>query len=281
MKNTTNQESLNIKNIFSKSLRKNTTTLFVFLFILMLCVLLILNVLPSNLDPEHIILGFSITLIILFLYLNSWYLESKKSFWKKVAEKYTWKYEHSKNTVSEKGLLFNIGNPEPVQNCIVGNHNGQKIQIFEYSYILTQGKSKIHFDFTVFEISFSGTFPHLYLNYKKDWYSNYPTNTKLAKISLPTEFEEIFKIYAPKEYEIEILEILTPEILQVLIDNGWDYDMEFVDGELIIYKNIKFQSFEDMDRDLTKVRKLIDTLSPRLNKMKIYKIGDLPHHFHK
>lgn len=212
--------------------------------------------------------------MIILYWIGLIYAEVREDFWKQLAFKYGWEYTPQKGFEDEKALLFNIGHSRKISHGIRGDHNGQPLHIFEYEYVISKDNNT-KLLFTVFEIKFLGSFPHLYLNYKKDWYSNSSTLSSLAEIPVPQEFTKKFKLYAPKEYEIETLEIFTPDIFALLLDLGWNHDMEFVDGELVIYQKKKFCSFEELDKELNKIKKFIDVLSPLLNRLKLTQIGDI------
>lgn len=230
---------------------------------------------PIEGDSEIIISALPVIGII--FWLNIVYSEIRQAFWKQLALKYKWIYTSTKDISGEKSLLFNIGHSKNVSNGIMGDYNNLPLQIFEYEYTVGSGKNKRIYSFTVFEVKFRGTFPHLYLNYTNDWYSNSPSMfSSFSIISLPQEFANKFKLYVPKEYEIEALQIFTPDVFSLLLDSNWDHDMEFIDGELIIYSNKKFANFTDLDNELNKIKEFIDILSPLLNKFKLHQIGDYP-----
>lgn len=200
----------------------------------------------------------------------------REAFWIQISLKYNWQYSPLKNVINEKALLFNKGHSKEARHEIKGDYKGQPFSIFEYGYVVGSGKYRKVYLLTVFEIKFTGTFPHIYLNNKDDGYSNVPSFlTSYAKISVPSEFENKFKLYSPKEYEIETLEIFTPNIFSLLLDSEWDHDMEFIDGELVIYRKIRFHNFEQLDSELTKIKKFIDIFSPVLNRLKLTQIGDI------
>lgn len=203
------------------------------------------------------------------------YNKIRQNFWKTVALKYGWKYEETRDIDKEKGLIFQIGHSKSAYNTINGNYLSKPFNFFEYKYSTGSGKNQSHFYFTVFEVKFDGTFPHLYLNYKKDWSSSISFSYNMASIPLPSEFAKIFKLYSPKEYEIETLQIFTPDVFQMLLDFGWDYDMEFVDGELIIYRSKGFSNFKDLDKEVERIKKIVSLFAPLLNRMKLSLIGDI------
>ncbi len=270
-------EVLDIKKVYSSTLKKKSKILALVVSLSILWILAVLFFLPREVAFSQV--GIYLSALPLFIisgWLSKIYLRIRESFWKQLALKYKWEYTATKNIANEKALLFQIGHSRRVQYGIAGSYNNQPFHIFEYQYSTGNGKNKSTYSLTVFEIKFSGTFPHLYLNYKNDGYSNIPFMfSTLATIPVPGEFEKKFTLYAPKEYEIETLEIFTPDIFALLIDLKWNHDMEFIDGELVIYRKAKFDNFVDLEAELIKVRKFIDILSPRLNRLKLAQIGDL------
>lgn len=270
-------EVLDTKKVFWQMVNKHKKILFLYIFLALLIDVLFIKLLPEKFLSSEIgfwLMIFPWFFVIMWFYIA--YSKIREAFWKQLALQYKWEYTFSRDISHEKALLFHAGNSMSAEHGVKGIYNEQPFQIFEYYYTIGSGRNKTTYEFTVFEIKFTGTFPHLYLNYKNDWYSNTPPIfSSLAKISVPKEFENKFKLYAPKEYEIETLEIFTPEIFALLIDSEWNHDMEFVDGELVIYRKIKFSNFADLDRELNKIKKFVDILAPLLNRSKLTQIGDI------
>lgn len=269
-------EVLDTKIMFWDTLRKKTDKLLIFFLLSLVwssaCVILSEGILYS----EFWILVLLLPWLLILVWLAYIYIEIREAFWRQLALKYHWEYTLSKNLTKEKALLFKQGHTPLVYHGISGSYNNQPFHIFEYQYTVGSGKHQTTYSFTVFEVKFTGTFPHLYLNHRGDWYSNTPSMfSSLAQISVPKEFADRFKLYAPKEYEIETLEIFTPEIFALLLDLKWNHDMEFVDGELVIYRRVTFSSFTKLDAELGKIKKFVDILSPRLNRLKLEKVGDI------
>src|SRR3989344_6504317 len=145
--------------------------------------------------------------ITIFVWIGALYASIRRAFWIQLALTYGWVYIESKNFTEEKALLFSMGHSRRLIHGIAGKYNNLPFHIYEYQYSKGSGKNEQSFIFTVFEVKFSGTFPHLYLNYKKDHHSNPPDMGSVAKLQLPKEFENKFDFYSPREYEIETLEI--------------------------------------------------------------------------
>lgn len=272
-----NGEVLDVEKAFRAEIIKKPKRLFIQILISSVWTIFFFNYLSfSSVGQNNWVLVVWFPWFLFFVWFVILYSRIQTAFWKQLAFKYGWEYEWGKNLAEEKGLLFQIGHSKKARHGIVGSYSSQPFYIFEYRYSIGKGKSKVSYSLTVFEVKFTGTFPHLYLNFKGNWYSNSPSFfSSLANISVPGEFVDKFKLYAPKEYEIETLEIFTPEVFEYLIDSGWDYDMEFVDGELVIYNSKEFNNFTDLDAEIAKIKKFVDILAPRLNKLKLTKIGDI------
>jgi len=267
---------LNTNKAFSQILKKRREKIMLFILIVAICIFILLKFSPNIIINTNLILFItSIPLFIMVMWLGILYSKIREAFWRQIALKYNWTYTPAKDISKEKALLFSVGHSKKAHNGITGNYNNLPFYIFEYQYTIGSGKDSRTYNFTVFEVKFTGTFPHLYLNYQNDWYSNSPSIfSSFAKISLPQEFADKFKLYVPKEYEIEALQIFTPDVFSILLDSNWNHDMEFVDGELIIYSNKQFSNFTDLDSELTKIKKFVDILSPLLNRFKLHQIGD-------
>ncbi len=196
-------------------------------------------------------------------------------FWQQLAARYQWEYRAIKGVGQEKGMLFQVGRARTARNGMAGTYHELPFMVFEYEYAVGVGKHKHVVHFTVFEMQFAGTFPHIYLNYLKDEYTHTPSMfSSFSNIPVPTEFGERFSLYAPQKYEVEALEIFTTDIFLLLLDASWDHDLELVDGELIIYSPMRFNSQSEFEQELLKVKTCIDILLPRLNRAQLTPIGD-------
>lgn len=204
---------------------------------------------------------------------------SRKKFWKSVARYYGFTYHSYVRIDGEQSLLFKAGEETgKAYNCLEGQYRGIAFRFFEYSFIDTRRAHMMNYNVHAFEIPLSGRVPHMQLVYRYDHRvnaSNLFGQFDSTRITLEEVFSEYFTLYALSEYEIEALAIFSPEILQYLIDIDWQYHIELVDGELLVYTmspTVNAQAFEE---DFIKFQKFIDKLRPLLERQKIYPIGDL------
>ena len=209
-----------------------------------------------------------------FIFLYFIIIESKirTLFWKKFAELNGWKYKNSSDLNQEQGIMFRQGHSRNISHCIEGVIDERNFRIFNYNFSIGSGKHRKIYFYTVFAFKFNGAFPHIYLNNKTNSYS-----IKIGEsIPLPTEFEKSFSLSAPKEYEIEALEIFTPDVLASLLDNKFGHDVEFVNQEMLIFFYGQISDPEQLEREFKRALDLEDLLDEKLDRFKFEQIGDMP-----
>lgn len=214
-----------------------------------------------------------IPFIIIFVYIYSFQNKIRTSFWKQIADINSWQYKHYGDFEQELGVMFRQGNNRHISHIIDGNIDGRSFRIFNYDFAVGSGKSKKTYHYTVFSFKFNGSFPHIYLNNRHNRYSV----SVGEKIPLPGEFEKSFSLSAPKEYEIEALEIFTPEILARLLDGGFTYDIEFVDKEMLVFTDGLINNSEELIQKFNQALELEDLFDEKLDKFKFQPIGDMPY----
>lgn len=200
----------------------------------------------------------------------------KPRFWEEVAESYGWTYTKRVSVKDEPALMFRQGAGRAASDLLSGELHGLPFRMFQFSFSVGGGRSATYYSYTVSEFTFAGRFPHLYLNRLGDFYLPHIKKGVMPMVSLPIEFEKKFELYAPAQYEIEALEIFTPDTLAYLLDHDWRYDLEMVDNKLIIFGTKNFGSVRDFHVELEKVAGLAQHLANRLNRASLSPIGNKP-----
>jgi len=207
------------------------------------------------------------------------YSQVRESFWKEFAQINGWQYQENAETQffgssplleTEQGLMFKEGHGRNVANQINGMIDNRLFRLFNYQFTIGSGKSRTIYHYTVFAFKFIGSCPHIYLNNRSNSWS-----LEIGeKIPLPKEFEDKFSLMAPKEYEIEALEIFTPDILVKLLESDFPYDVEFVNQEIIVFADGQINDFPSLEKSFNQALVLNDLLASKLDKFKFEKIGD-------
>lgn len=110
--------------------------------------------------------------------------------------------------------------------------------------------------------------PHLYLDSHKD------SKTKgtayyidpSQKISLEGNFDEYFQLFASKGNEPEALSFITPDLMQVLIDNSEEYDIELYNNHIkLLCRDRVFGDIENEQKMIDVIQKILPEILHKLN----------------
>lgn len=99
-----------------------------------------------------------------------------------------------------------------------------KVIIFDYSYSVGSGKNRENYAFAVACITLSKQYPHVFLdghaNGKNDHYA------RSQRLELEGDFSKYFDMYMPEGAAAGALTVLSPDVMQTLIDQGRPFDLE-------------------------------------------------------
>lgn len=218
-----------------------------------------------------------ITIPMYFIYKA--YTKGEFNFWYSFAEKNNGLYEPFGFPEREQSVMFRQGYSQAIEHVIIfKNEEEEVMRLFSFSFTKNGAfqKNPSHYHYTVFDFQFRGTVPNLYLNYKNDRYGI----ALDKKLSLPTEFEKRFIVSVPSGYEIEALEIFTPDLLVAILDLGIHVDIELVGHHIYFFVEQK-QSFglnfekhlEILEQNYKAVTKLMLILQSTLKHFNFEKIG--------
>lgn len=82
--------------------------------------------------------------------------------------------------------------------------------------------------------------PHIVLDAKANdlglFGSNLPSELKVnQEVQLEGDFQRYFTVYAPRQYDIDVRYILTPDVMALLVDESAAVDVEIIDDRLYFY----------------------------------------------
>lgn len=211
-----------------------------------------------------------IFLLTYFLFIK---IKAVTSLWMKIAKINGWEFRPTSDLKEEGAVMFQQGHSGIIFRRIDGAVDGRKFRAFNYMFTIGRGKHRRVYKYTVFAFKFNGSFPHVYLNNK---HNSYSVNIG-EKIPIPTEFEKQFILSAPRKYEIEAMEIFTPDVLYKLLDKKIAHDIEFVGQEMIIFIDGITNNFEKFEKEFNIAVGLEDLFDEKLDRFKFEKIGDMSH----
>lgn len=211
-------------------------------------------------------------LIAVWLYWTAVVRWVRGRFWRQFAQAHGFTYQPKGDPNAETAVMFHQGHSRRQQHIITGSVENRPLRISNYQFTIGHGKYSRTYPYTVFEFRFTGHFPHLYLN---QLFNGYGIAVGVA-IPLPREFEKRFTLRAPQEYEIEALQIFTPDLLAHLLDSGLQHDVEIVDQELLIFTVGYVDRREQLEREFADATALVERLAPKLDRFRFAPIGDHP-----
>ena len=198
---------------------------------------------------------------------------ARGDFWKEFADEHGWRYEKKGVIADEKALVFKLGHSQRMVNVVSGEMRGLPLRIFEYVYVVGHGKHRKEYAFTVFEITVKGSFPHMYINNRHNRHSARPSGGA-TELPVPTEFEKSFVLYGPQKYEIEVLSLFTPDILESLLHTKWPHDVELVDSELLVFREGYVGGRAELDEEFEKASGIVTLLERNLMDSRLASVGD-------
>jgi len=200
----------------------------------------------------------------------------KKAFMKQFAEINGYSYADRGDIGQIKALFLKIGHTRNITHVISGEYKNCPMRLFEFNAVIGHGKHRRYINFTTFEITYKTKLRSIFLRSKKNkwgitnFFESIGDDMAFGKVlKLEGDFNDYFTLYVPNEdYEMEALQIFTPEIMVKLMDTANGFSFEFIDDKLYIYnKNIIYKK-AGLDNLYAFSKTLIEDLAPRLERIK-------------
>lgn len=84
-------------------------------------------------------------------------------------------------------------------------------------------------------LRFDKQIPHLFLDSKNNEERFVQEDYVKQALSLEGDFPDAFMLFAPTDYQIDALQIFTPDVMQAFLDCGRDFDYELIGNSLYIF----------------------------------------------
>lgn len=157
-------------------------------------------------------------------------------------------YQASITGINQAGMFFQIGHTRGITHSLTGQlPNGGNFEFADYSYTTGSGKNQQTHTMSFIRIQLERNLPHMVLDSMKNNMklfganiSNLPVSFQKDQVlTLEGNFNDYFKLYAPKEYERDALYVFTPDLMALFMDTIAVNDAEIVDDQLYIYSSRK------------------------------------------
>lgn len=221
-----------------------------------------------DLSPETVLL-FMGPWIALIIVRRLTELRVREKFWIDFASENGFTYQKIADHRAEKGIMFKQGSSRAMYNVVQGVHGDLPVTFFQYQFTIGSGKNKETYEYTAFEFKTGGTFPNLFLNYKKDKHRVIGGK----RLALPNGLSELYELSVPEQYEIEALQIFTPDVLELLLELGLTADIELCDGEVLIFMEGFVSNRGELNMRFARAVAFASRLRPVLSRMNLSNIG--------
>lgn len=153
------------------------------------------------------------------------------------------------------------GGSKQIKNIISGTYNNHDFRIFNYSY-RSGGKNSSTYDFTVCDIEIKNTqFPYIYLKSKKNIFDieiNFLNQTNVVEINLEKEYRDSFELFCSENYEIEVLQIFSHSLLEILKKNTRAINIEFSKNRIYFYEDDLLRKEPELDNLYVLMKNVVD-----------------------
>jgi hypothetical protein len=148
------------------------------------------------------------------------------------------------------GFIFSYGNDRKVSDVVTGQFNGFPFSLFTYSFGFDNNEGHELFIFCVMKIQCNIALPEVILESRNHPYMPPLTplhhNATNETVQLEGDFNQYFRLFAKKGNEVNVLEALTPDVMEDLIDYAKRFGMEMAGRDIFIYDGVPIRKKEDI-----------------------------------
>lgn len=157
-------------------------------------------------------------------------------FFQQFAKNHNLTYSKSENLHDSECALFNIGHSPYFSNVFTGELHNVPLKLFNYIYTVGSGKHKQYKYFTVIRVTYNFKLPPVLLVVDNQYFGGIKAQFKNSvKIKTDVRLDNNFDLFTKEQYEIETLQIFTPEFISKMLENWPDCNLEFIGNKVYIY----------------------------------------------
>jgi len=175
-------------------------------------------------------------------------------------------YSAKGNLEGLDGVQFKMGHSQSVFDVINGNFSNCPISLLSYRYTIGYGRDSTTYNCTIFKLQFDTKMPDILLKNKRHHFEE----SMSGKINLKLEgnFNNYFTLSLPAGYEVEALEVFTPDVMADLIDKAKSFSLEIIGNHLFIYAHTTISTKQELYAFYEVAEYFIQKLRPVLMRMK-------------
>lgn len=177
-------------------------------------------------------IGLALAILRLF-YLSAQVRSFKNGVWEQFATANDWPIGLALDPATLLPLSLLFGRDQsysPVIDAVLGDANAD---MFVYQTVTGSGKSQQTYVFTIARVMMPAAMPHIFLRAKGNvWSTVRPEFEDHETLSLEGDFNDYFSLQIEEGQEVNVLEILTPDVMQSLVSYSQKEDIEILGKSL-------------------------------------------------
>ncbi|KKW29162.1 MAG: hypothetical protein UY71_C0002G0007 [Parcubacteria group bacterium GW2011_GWB1_52_7] len=166
-----------------------------------------------------------------------------------------------------EGALFRRGHGRRITHVVAGAEGEHPVRFYFFTYTVGSGKHKKTYNYTVGEVAFSGLLPDIIVEARGDWDFSDLASSHFKQIRLGGSFEDHFGVFVQDDLEIEAFEIFTPEVMEELAGRARDYNFEFINRKLYVFKKGYISKRAELADLLSLIQYLVEKVAPRIRRL--------------
>ena len=244
------------------------------LVIFLLLALCFAGVLLRNSNLSYVPIYLIVGIMFYLMYLEK---RARDRFMQRFALLAGFQYQEGTLTDDIDAPYLQIGRDRSLEDVVVGTFQTYPLRFFNFNCIVGYGKYQHTITFSAAQIGYRIALPHIFLDAHHHFFvddavfsAGAPVHdSNQESIKLEGDFNKYFSLYAPKGYEIETLQIFTPDIMADLIEYSKNFSLEFYGSNLYIYSRKTITSGKDLCGLYDLVKFLALKLAPEIEKIRI------------
>lgn len=191
------------------------------------------------------------------------------------AESNGFTYQESGGLKARDGSVFaHNGHSQKYEDFVSGIFKETPFQFLHYTYTVGHGKHSSTYHRSIMLMEFKSNLPHVVVDSKQFTSISFPYAGKQLLELESEEFRQYFRLYVPREYEVEAMSILTPDVMAQLIDKSKYYDVEFINNRLYIYSSGLVDNRAKLQALFELAGTIVDELAGKLDRFKITTVAE-------
>lgn len=177
-------------------------------------------------------------IVLIYGGISSRILKRKAKIWRDFAAANGW-YVIEKTQVDPFYIPPGIagqGHSAKMGDVVHAQIDEHECDVFMYQFTVGSGKSSQTYFYTIARVTLARQFPHIILDSKQTWSLRDKTDAK-DSMKLEGDFSQYFNLFYRKDDQINALSVITPDVMQTLIEYDKSQDIEISGNYLFFMVN--------------------------------------------